>query len=169
MIVDARFFHYLEDHASDILARNSETVTHLVLRSCRIKASVVSRDEKESGLRSTLNFGHTLGHAIETAAGYKSLLHGEAVSMGMAYAARLAHHLQLCNRSVVEALDTLLVRLGLPVEIPDFPFRNLHEALQRDKKVARERIRFILPIRIGQVRIQEVSDKKVLKDSLHRC
>ncbi|MBI4716155.1 MAG: 3-dehydroquinate synthase, partial [Nitrospirae bacterium] len=169
VIADPQLFEYLERHAEDLLNLRPERVIHVIARSCRIKAAVVGQDERESGLRAILNFGHTFGHAIETLTGYRAFRHGEAVAVGMVCAARLAHRLGMCSPDVAARMETLLTRLGLPTRFPTIPFSPFYQTLQRDKKVVGETLRFVLPLRIGEVRMIEISDKKVLKEVLQIC
>ncbi|MBI4715551.1 MAG: 3-dehydroquinate synthase [Nitrospirae bacterium] len=166
VIADPELFEYLERHAEDLLNLRPDRVIHVVTRSCRIKAAVVGRDEREGGLRAILNYGHTFGHAIETLTGYRAFRHGEAIAVGMVCAARLAHRLGMCPPDVAARTEVLLRRLGLPTRFPAIPFSPFYQTLQRDKKVVGETLRFVLPLRIGEVRILEVSDKKVLKEVL---
>ena len=156
MIIDAAFFAWLEEHAAAILVRESAALTHAVERSAAIKADVVGRDEREiSGLRAALNYGHTFAHAYETAAGFGTLLHGEAVAIGMARAARLAERLGRLSHDVVARQDALLRLLQLPVAPP----AGLHDAapliaiMGRDKKTVGGKLRFVLPSRIGHVEL----------------
>jgi len=159
MILDPDFFRWLEQEAPSLLARNSAALAHAVERSARLKAGVVEQDEREvSGQRAALNYGHTFAHAYETATGYGRLLHGEAVAIGMARAARLAASLGRIDADVVERQDHLLERLGLPVSPAglDLPVEALDpdrlvEIMRRDKKAAGGRLRFVLPSRIGHV------------------
>jgi 3-dehydroquinate synthase len=154
MIVDPTFFAWLEAHATSLAARAPEAVGIAVERSAAIKADVVSRDEFEtSGLRAALNYGHTFAHAYETLSGYGTLLHGEAVAIGMAKAARLA---ALCGRipgDVVDRQDALLHALGLPTAAPAAvrDVDALLAVMARDKKSLGGRLRFVLPARIGHV------------------
>jgi 3-dehydroquinate synthase len=154
MILDAGFFAWLEAHAADLVARHPAPLRQAVERSAAIKARVVEKDERETtGLRAALNYGHTFGHAYETAAGYGTLLHGEAVAIGMARAARLAEFLGMIGTEVVSRQDRLLAALGLPV-LPPPGLRNADQLLDimgRDKKTVGGQLRFVLPTRIGAV------------------
>jgi len=154
MILDAGFFEWLESHADEVLAREPAALGYAVERSAALKAAVVEQDEREiSGLRAVLNYGHTFAHAYETAAGYGTLLHGEAVAIGMARAARLAADMGRIPPDVVARQDQLLSRFRLPVSPPS----QLREAesliviMGRDKKTMGGRLRFVLPSRIGHV------------------
>jgi 3-dehydroquinate synthase len=154
VILDAEFFEYLESHAGELLARQPQALEHVIARSCRLKADVVEQDEREeTGLRAILNYGHTFAHAVESVAGYGQWLHGEAVSIGMMCAARLAQRLDRIDWSLVVRQQKLLVALGLPVEMPELDEADLLAAMQRDKKVEHGRLRFVLPSRLGEVEL----------------
>jgi len=154
MILDGDFFSWLEGHVESILARNPGALTTVVERSAAIKAGVVEKDEREqSGLRAALNYGHTFGHAFETAAGYGSMLHGEAVSIGMHCAARLAESLGRIGPDVVDRQRRLLEALRLPLAAPAIGSSpdSLIAIMLRDKKSVAGTLRFVLPSRIGRV------------------
>ncbi len=154
-IRDAGFFAWLEAHLSDLRARRAEALAHAILESCRIKAAIVAEDERETGLRALLNFGHTFGHAIETASGYGSWLHGEAVGAGMVLAARLS--MRVCGLEAGHAarLEALVAKAGLPVGPPPMPIDRWLELMGRDKKVEQGRMRFVLLDRIGSAGIYD--------------
>ena len=154
VIADETFFAYLEGHMDRLLRLEAEPVSHVIARSCEIKASVVAQDERESDLRRILNYGHTLGHALESLGGYRKLIHGEAVAIGMVQEADLARHLGRCAPDVVDRQRALVRRAGLPVAPPPTTFGKLWAAMQHDKKVAQGRVYCVLPERIGRVVIQ---------------
>ncbi|MFO0900937.1 MAG: 3-dehydroquinate synthase [Pirellulales bacterium] len=152
VILDAAFFEFLEANTAALLAREPAVLAQAIARSCRLKADVVERDEREeTGLRAVLNYGHTFGHAFEAVAGYGELLHGEAISIGMECAARLAAGLGRIPTEFVERQRRLLEALGLPVDPPALDPEALLAAMARDKKVEHGRLRFILPTRLGHV------------------
>ena len=163
IIWDSTFFDFLEKKRETLLSLNPDDIIHIIRRSCEIKADVVSRDERESGLRAILNFGHTIGHAIETATGYTTFLHGEAIAIGMHVEAILANEAGLISSEGVSRIRHLLKTFGLPTEIPasiDIP--ALFEAMKLDKKAVSGDVKFILPEQIGRVRIQgNISEKTV--------
>lgn len=169
VIADDKLFSFLEENYRGILSLDPELLIHIVERSCEIKAGVVSEDEQEKGLRAILNFGHTIGHAIETVTGYKQYLHGEAVSIGMVCAAKLGEITGLCNQDVHERLKRLCSLTGLQTSIPLISFDTLWEVMQRDKKVVNERVRFVIPTRIGEVKIIDNIEKEQLKEALQLC
>jgi 3-dehydroquinate synthase len=152
VILDADFFTYLEDHAAAILARDPACVRHIVARSCRLKADIVERDEREeTGLRAVLNYGHTFAHAFETVGGYGSWLHGEAVAAGMICASRLAERRGLIGGDVTERQRRLLQTFGLPIAPERWPVEDLLLTMRSDKKNLAGRLRFVLPRRLGEV------------------
>ena len=168
MIADADFFTFLEDNADAILARSPEAVAHIVARSCELKAEVVLDDEREtSGRRATLNYGHTFAHAYENLLGYGTLLHGEAVAIGMNDAATLAAKLGRIDPDVVMRQLALLRKLGLPVQLPESlsPLSVL-AAMQSDKKTEGGQLRFILPSRLGHVELVDDVDEEVVMQTL---
>ena len=163
VIWDSRFFHYLEEHTRKILNYDYECLKHIIFRSCQIKAVVVSRDEKEANLRAILNFGHTLGHALESLKGYRSITHGEAISIGMVFASRLARQMKLFSGTDLDRLLNLLKRIGLPTQLKTKKAKKLMPFLLSDKKVREGKVRFVLPRRIGKVFIKALSPEVIQK------
>jgi len=155
IIWDAEFFALLEDNVPNLLERDQRLLEDVVARCCEIKAEVVARDEKESGLRAILNFGHTLAHAIENVAGYGAYLHGEAVSIGMAYAARLSLLLRGLPAEDAERIVRVLADLGLPVVMSGGAdagdWNRMRTAMSSDKKAVASVPRFVLADSIGSV------------------
>jgi 3-dehydroquinate synthase len=139
----------------------------LIQRSCEIKAEVVLADEKETGLRAVLNFGHTVGHAVETLCGYAGLLHGEAVAIGMVAAARIAARMGLFEAEDAERIRRLIARYTLPTEIPsDLDPDAILTTMQLDKKTLDGQLRFVLPTRIGAVEIGCAVPEAVVRRAL---
>ncbi|MCX7413940.1 MAG: 3-dehydroquinate synthase [Planctomycetia bacterium] len=171
MILDAEFFHWLEAHAARILTRDATALVHVVERSAALKAHVVERDEHErTGLRAVLNYGHTFGHAFETAAGYGTLLHGEAVAIGMAAAAQLAESLGRIGPDIVSRQQQLLTALELPATVAAYgqlakpaTADELLAIMARDKKTLGGRLRFVLPSRIGHVELVDGVDPALVR------
>jgi 3-dehydroquinate synthase len=155
VIRDASYFEYLETHLDLIFAQNDRTMIRLVEGSCRIKAEVVAQDERESGLRAILNFGHTLGHAVEVLSDYGNLRHGYAVSIGMMAAAGIAERLEMVGADFTSRLKALLEFSGLPVRFPPLDEEAVMDRLRTDKKVRDGRVRFVLPVRMGEVVIRD--------------
>ena len=161
--LDAEFARWLESSMGRLLRRDGTALAHAVRRSCELKAGIVALDERESGPRVLLNFGHTFGHAIETAQGYGVWLHGEAVAAGMVMAADLSVRLGLLARSEAERLRLLLVHAGLPVSNPNIPADRLLELMRVDKKAERGRLRFVVLSALGQAVVcPDVEDDQVL-------
>ncbi|MDH5527633.1 MAG: 3-dehydroquinate synthase [Nitrospirota bacterium] len=163
VIEDADFFDFLNANAKPLLALEPGVTARVVRRCCELKAQVVADDEREtSGRRAILNYGHTVGHAIEAVTGYKEYLHGEAVGLGMVAAARIAHRLGRLAEAESEAQRALLERFGLPTEIPQHLDRAaIADAMGLDKKVASGKIRLILADRIGHVEMVPFSADEV--------
>ncbi len=154
VILDAEFFAYLEQHVDAILARDAEVLTHIVARSCRLKADIVEADEREeTGRRAILNYGHTFGHAFEAVTGYEQLLHGEGVAIGMQCAVELAAHLGRVDEALVLRQKQLLTALNLPTDIPDVDISETIRLMRRDKKVVDGQMRFVLPSKLGEVEL----------------
>ena len=136
-------------------------------RALRIKAAVVGRDEHEAGERAVLNYGHTNGHAIETVAGYRRVRHGEAVAMGMAFAARLSQQRGLCGAEASDRLLALLERIGLPVEAPDWKAQRAAylRAVAVDKKVRGDKVRFVVLREIGRAELLPLTPREILEEA----
>jgi 3-dehydroquinate synthase len=156
VILDPELYAYLEDNQDELRERRPDVVRHIVSRSCRLKADVVEKDEREeTGLRAVLNFGHTFAHAFEAVAGYGTLLHGEAVAAGMVCAGRLAERRGLVDDAFTLRLQRLLVRLRLPGKPARYPVEPLLDAMRSDKKTLAGRLRFVLPRRLGEVALYD--------------
>jgi 3-dehydroquinate synthase len=167
VIWDADLFEKLENGADRLAGRETVFLQDVITRSCEIKAAVVAMDEKEMGVRAALNFGHTLAHALEKVAGYGSYLHGEAVSVGMVYAAELSVLDQGLDRKDADRIRNLLARINLPVS----PVRggrrtdwqDIRKAMTRDKKARASVPRFSLVERLGSIRVGCIVDENVLE------
>jgi 3-dehydroquinate synthase len=154
VILDAGFFEWLEAHVAELNEREPAALRHVIARSCQLKAGVVAADERElTGLRAVLNYGHTFCHAFEALTGYSQLLHGEAVSIGMLCASRLAERLGRIDGSITERQQDLLSSLGLPIDVPQLDPDQVLRVMSRDKKVEHGRLRFVLPSRLGHVEL----------------
>jgi len=151
VIIDALFFDTLKQQADKLIRRDPVLLQEVVTRCCELKAEVVRKDELEGGLRAILNYGHTLGHALENRSGYGVLLHGEAISIGMVYAARLSREILNLSQHDVGQITGLLAKLNLPVALPDFPWDDILRAMQKDKKNRDASISFVLAREIGSV------------------
>lgn len=176
VIEDADFFKFLEANshhlntkafeAEDTLRASLKVWQIIVAESAKIKAKVVAKDETESGLRMILNYGHTVGHAVETLTKYKTYNHGEAVAIGMVAAAKIANHLKMISQEVVARISGLLQKLGLPTEIDGLPAKRIIKALQIDKKVRAGKVQFVLPEKIGKVVIKNNVSLRTVKSVL---
>ncbi len=171
-IADMVFLDWLESRMDDLLARDPAALAHAVQRSCEIKAHVVSQDERDVGLRATLNFGHTFGHAIEAGLGFGTWLHGEAVGCGMVMAATLSQRLGLVDAAFVARLTALIGRAGLPVRAPDLAQASTDSAgldnsghylahMRVDKKAEAGEIRFVLIDGPGRACVRAAPDALV--------
>lgn len=170
MIWDEGFFKFLRDNRDSILSLEPSALQHIIKGSCEIKAEVVSRDERESGLRAILNFGHTIGHAIETVTGYRRYIHGEAVSIGMRVETGLSTALGIAKKGIEEEIASILDSYNLPIKVPlDLKDNELLSSMQIDKKAISGKLRFVLPERIGEVSIEEVTDAEIIRETIRRC
>jgi len=168
-IADWAFFEWLEAHADDLLAREPCALMHAVRRSCEIKADVVARDERESGVRAVLNFGHTFGHAIEAGLGFGTWLHGEAVAAGMVLAADLSRCVGGVDDGVTERLVALLVRCGLPTTAPPLGADRYLDLMRLDKKAKDGDIRFTLLAGRGRAVARSAPEPLVREVLQRRC
>ncbi|HEX3727896.1 MAG TPA: 3-dehydroquinate synthase [Pirellulales bacterium] len=167
VILDADFFAYLEGQVAALTSRQAAVLQHVITRSCQLKAEVVAGDEREeSGLRAVLNYGHTFCHAIEAVTHYGRYLHGEAVSIGMLCASRLAERLGRVDEQFTLRQEQLLGALGLPVKLPPLDHASLLAAMARDKKVEQGRLRFVLPTRLGHVELVGDVDTREVRAAL---
>lgn len=168
-IKDAGFFGWLEENAAAIKQRHGDSLNYLIHESVKSKAEIVSRDEKETGVRALLNFGHSFGHAIEAETNYSRYLHGEAVSIGMVIAARLSEIRDFCKPGTAKRLATLLHSLGLPVILPaDISINGLTGALALDKKAVVSGLRLILLKATGDAVIDSQSSQHEILAALER-
>jgi len=162
VIYDRDFFQFLEMSRENILDLDLQVLEDVIARCCKIKAAVVEADEKESDLRRILNFGHTIGHAVEAVSKYK-LAHGSAVAMGMVAAAELAVLKGLLDGREKERIETLIHKFGLPVTIPpEFDRSRIQEYLLADKKTIGGKIFFVLPTTIGKVIITDEVEAELI-------
>ena len=166
-IRDANLFAWLETNIARLLERQPEALGHAIVESCRIKSEIVAADEREASVRALLNFGHTFGHAIETATGYGTWLHGEAVAAGMVLAAKLSQDLTGLAATEVERLRQLLERAHLPVEPPPIADERWLELMSRDKKVSSGALRFVLLEALGKATVRTPIDEERLIAVLH--
>ncbi len=168
-LADANYFAWLEENVEALLALDDELIGYAVKRSCEIKAAIVSRDEKELGIRAHLNFGHTFGHAIENHQGYGKWLHGEAVATGMVMAADLSMRLGLITQDIASRIRQLISDFNLPVCPPaDLSAAQMIELMRVDKKANDQGIRFVLLESLGCAQVVDGVELSLLHDTLER-
>lgn len=163
VIADKSLFDYLNRNSPSILNLNPKALEKIIFTNCQIKARIVAKDEKENSLRAILNFGHTLGHAIETLSHFKKIKHGEAVAIGMVYAAKLSHRMGISDRDYSHEIIGLLQKFGLPTKIPAFTKKNYENVLVRDKKSRGRTIRFILLKKTGKAVIVPLTTREITR------
>jgi 3-dehydroquinate synthase len=163
-IWDEPFFQRLEGCAEELMALEPAALVPVLERAIEIKAEVVSRDEREQGLRMLLNFGHTLGHAIEARRRYRGILHGEAVAIGMVYATRRSEALGVSPAGTADRLEALCQRFGLPTAMPSYARTDYVAALEVDKKKRDAHIRFVVLEGIGAARTLPLRVAEIVAD-----
>lgn len=168
IIYDADFFAWLEANAQALVQREKYALTHIITRSCEVKAAVVSEDEREGGRRAILNYGHTFGHAIEKLLGYGRLLHGEAVSIGMVMAARLSVEFSGLALADSQRIEKLLQQFNLPVTLEGLELNAeaMIDAMGMDKKVVDGELRFVVADQMGSVRVASHASVSALEKTL---
>ena len=164
-IRDSHFFRFLDDSMEKIRLLDFGVLETVVLENARIKAEVVEKDEKENGLRAILNYGHTIGHAVETVSGFE-LKHGQAVAIGMIAAAKIANRMNILDIDDLNELEDLLKEAGLPVMMPDLDIRRVIEAMKHDKKVRQDRLRFVLLRSIGHAFVTDEVSPDLVEEVL---
>jgi 3-dehydroquinate synthase len=169
LIMDPGLYQLLSSHVAEVKNREPAVLEEVVLQACAVKLRVVEKDEREQGLRAILNYGHTIGHALEAESGYGVFRHGEAVAIGMAGASLLSETLGFCPAGLHKETVAILERYGLPVAIPrEYTAEALYRRMFLDKKVQRKKVRFVLPRKIGEVFITEDLPETVVIDTLRR-
>ena len=162
IIADSALFQLLEEKIERLLSIDRALLIQVIATCCAIKARVVEQDEREDDYRAVLNFGHTIGHALEAATGYRQFLHGEAVGVGMAKAAALSLERGLADRKSVERIIQLIKKSGLPTEIPStVSIANLLQGMEVDKKAAGDRIKFVMCNGIGKTRFDWLAPAEI--------
>lgn len=165
IIMDKDFFEYVEYNIPKILNFNEEVLQYVTKINCTIKGGVVQQDEKESGMRALLNFGHTFGHAIESVSNF-SLLHGECVAIGMMGALKLAKLMEMADEAVIGKVEKALKKAGLPVKASGLDPEIVYSQLFRDKKVKADKLVFVLPKDIGDLYSLPVEDEEMIRTAL---
>jgi len=164
IIADEMLFNFLESRVEDIKNLDFNALQYIIEASCKIKASIVSKDEREKGLRSVLNYGHTIGHALESLTGYEKYKHGEAVAIGMIAAAFISHEAELCDKKDVERVKKLIESFNLATQLPNISPEKILSALYYDKKVRNDKIKLVLMKKLGSVVIRDdIPDEIILK------
>lgn len=163
IIEDPRLFVLLEEKLERLLALDRDLLVEIIATSCAIKAKVVEKDEREEDYRSVLNFGHTIGHALESLTGYEKFLHGEAVAIGMAQAASISVRQEFCDKESLQRIHRLIGRAGLPIDIPShIKPQELVKRMEVDKKSVEGKIKFVLCAGIGKTRFQWLSPEQIV-------
>jgi 3-dehydroquinate synthase len=154
VIRDKEFLTYIEGNLDKIKSLDNKALEEIVFRSAKIKVEIVEKDEKDLGLRAILNYGHTVGHAIESASDFK-VEHGKAVAIGMLAAAKISNRMGILDKNELLRLKSLIERAGLPTKIPNLKVKEIIQTIKHDKKILRGKIRFVLPKLIGRVFITD--------------
>jgi 3-dehydroquinate synthase len=166
VVLDRGLFDFIRSRAADIKNIDKVAMLHVVAACCGLKASVVERDEREGGIRAVLNYGHTIGHAVETLTGYRRFKHGEAVAIGMAQIARLSGIRGLAGEEETAGIMSLMLEFGFPLDLPAFPLDSYVEVIGHDKKQSDEGISFIFNRGIGDFSIEKIRDVRSLLAAL---
>jgi 3-dehydroquinate synthase len=166
IVLDRRLFDYISSSVAAIKAIDKNALLHVVAACCSIKASVVERDEREGGLRAVLNYGHTIGHAVETLTEYKRFKHGEAVAIGMAQIAVLSRLRGLADADETRRIISLMEEIGFPLELPTFSLDEYAEVIGHDKKKSDDGVSFIFNRGVGGYSIEKVKDLRALLANL---
>ena len=169
VIWDAELFTQLEasKHLDQLRYVKSDLINYILTHSCQAKADCISKDEKESGLRAILNYGHTIGHAVESLTNYRLFKHGEAVGTGMIAAGEIAVKLGLWQKANTERQNALIKKSGLPTQLPaGLDIQAIIDALQLDKKVKSGKVRFVLPTQIGEVKVTDEVPTDIIRQVL---
>ena len=167
VIWDNSLFEYIVDNMQKILDKDLDVLMYLIRKSCEIKAEVVSKDERENGIRAILNFGHTIGHAVESLSGFE-LTHGESVALGMIAATNIAYDIGILDsREDVDRIFDAIKKAGLPVSVSDMNAEDIYTAMLHDKKTLEGKLNFILPVSIGNVEKVVIDDKSIIINALN--
>jgi 3-dehydroquinate synthase len=163
IIADAALFGLLEDKVEKLIELDGDLLARVISTSCAIKAKVVEADEREDDYRAVLNFGHTIGHALETVTGYTQFLHGEAVGVGMVKAAALSAQQGFCDQKSLDRVVNLIKKAGLPTEIPsNVSVQSLIQGMEVDKKAVGGKIKFVMCEGIGKARFHSLSPNEII-------
>lgn len=166
VIKDAEFFKFLEENADDVLNIADNAINHVITVCVKIKAEVVSKDEREGNLRRILNFGHTVGHAVEKETHFKAYNHGEAVAIGMVAAMKMSEKLNLIKNEDLKRLENLLKKYGLPQKAEGVSIEGIKKSMLHDKKTINGKINFVLPTKIGEVIVKNDVPEEIIDESI---
>jgi 3-dehydroquinate synthase len=166
VILDAELFAYIEANLDRILKLDQEAVMHVQGRCCEMKAHITSEDERETGIRTILNYGHTVGHALEAAGNFTAIKHGEAVLLGMVTESYLAREMGMVNAEIHERIVALIRRIPLKVRKGSLTLARVLQAMKHDKKAVDGKKRFVLPNRVGEVQIVDTVEPSLIRSSL---
>jgi len=158
-------FTFLEKNLNNAKSLDDEALEEVVFQSAKIKAEIVEKDERDLGLRSILNYGHTVGHAIESVSDFK-VEHGEAVAIGMLAAARISNKQGILDKNELSRLESVIKRAGLPTQMPNLELKKIIQAIEHDKKILRGKIRFVLPKSIGSVFVTDEVSLSLVEEVL---
>jgi len=165
IIADRSFYEYIEHNLDKIMELDENTMQYVARTNCMIKGNIVEQDEKESHLRAVLNFGHTIGHAVESVSNFE-LLHGECVSIGMIGAFKMAEYMGMVDEKATKRVSDILTLAGLPVRIKDLDIEKVFEQMFYDKKIRNNRLTFVLPKDIGEVIQVKIDNSELIKKVL---
>ena len=166
LIRDSSLFSFIKNNLYKILSKDEKTLTPLIKRNCEIKADIVEKDERESGLRKIVNYGHTIGHAIETLTNYKRYSHGEAIAIGMVVEGLISNQLGMLSKKELVAQNNILQKTGLPAKMPNINIDSILNALKKDKKVVGGEIEFVLLEKIGKASYGIKVPNKIIKRAI---
>jgi 3-dehydroquinate synthase len=165
VIRDKELFTFLEKNLNNAKSLDDEVLEEVVFQSAKIKAEIVEKDERDLGLRSILNYGHTVGHAIESVSDFK-VEHGEAVAIGMLAAARISNKQGILDKNELSRLESVIKRAGLPTQMPNLELKKIIQAIEHDKKILRGKIRFVLPKSIGSAFVTDEVSLSLVEEVL---
>jgi 3-dehydroquinate synthase len=166
IVFDADFFAFLELNLDTVMKRDPATILKIQTRCCELKARVVAEDEREFGLRAVLNYGHTIGHALESVGKYRALKHGEAVLLGMTAEAYIAREMGLLSADDFERIESFIARIPVRFKKELFPSSKVLDAVRLDKKSVEGKTRFVLPVKVGEVRVLDDVEPELIRSSL---
>lgn len=166
LIMDRDLFNFIEKNLSKIMNRDMPTLISLIKKNCQIKADIVMKDEKESGLRKLVNYGHTIGHALETLTYYKKYSHGEAIAIGMVVEGLIANKIGLLSKQELTQQNNLIKKAGLPTKIPSIDAKKIINELKKDKKVVGGKIEFVLLKEIGKAEYGINASNEIIEEAI---